>query len=394
MPPRAEPAKDIAIIGYGETMVDLRTGRSSYDLAAEVLEEILESTGLGLADIDGLSVGETMSETANPFWAVYVCEQLGLTPSWLQLNGLGGASTIGGVARAAAAIRDGMCETVLVLAADAQSSNPPTEYGAHRPEFQYPTGLKGPVGAFGLLTRRYAHQYGNPDAALAKLAVTQRNHALLNPKGCPKLRKPITENDYLRSKVVSDPLRMLDSVMVCDGANGLLVTSTERAKKMGVKIIAHPTGYGEITNFNGRERLPDITETGFSVAGPKAMRQAGLTPDGVRMLQLYDDFLIALLLTLEQVGFCPPGKGAQFVLDTDFGFAGELPLNTSGGQISAGQPGLAGGGLNAVEAVRQLAGEAGDRQVDDPRNALVTGIGAIPYGRNWAVSNALVLERA
>jgi len=387
-------SRDIAIIGYAETMVDLRTGRSSYDLAAEVLDDILTSTGLELKDIDGLAVGETMSETANPFWAVYVCEQLGLTPSWLQLNGLGGASTIGGVARAAAAIRDGLCQTVLVLAADAQSSNPPTEYGAHRPEFQYPTGLKGPVGAFGLLTRRYIHQYGNPDAALAKLAVIQRNHALLNPKGCPKLRKPLSERDYLESKVVSDPLRILDSVMVCDGANGLLVTSTENAAKLGAKIIAYPTGYGEITNFNGRDQRPDITETGFSVVGPKALNQAGLTPADIRMVHLYDDFLIALLLTLEQVGFCPPGKGSQFVLDTDLSYTGELPLNTSGGQISAGQPGLAGGGLNAVEAVRQLAGEAGDRQVEDPTNALVTGIGAIPYGRNWAVSNALVLERA
>ncbi|WP_413797110.1 thiolase family protein [Streptomyces iranensis] len=385
--------KDIAIIGFGETQVGLRTERSAYDLAAEVTEEVLESTGLDLADIDGLSIGETMSETANPFWAVYMSEHLGLSPSWLQLNGLGGASTIGGVARAASAIRDGLCETVLVLASDAQSSSPPTEYGAHRPEFQYPTGLKGPVGSFGLLTRRYIHQYGDPDQALAKLAVTQRRHALLNPLGCPKLRKPITEDDYLGSRVVSDPLRMLDSVMVCDGANALLVTSTENARRLGIEAIGHPTGYGEVTNFNVREQLADITRTGFGVAGPRAFQRAGLAPADIRMLHLYDDFLIALILTLEQVGFCGPGEGIKFVLDHDFSHTGDLPLNTSGGQISAGQPGLAGGGLNAVEAVRQMAGKAGDRQVENPRNALVTGIGAIPYGRNWAVSNAMILEK-
>lgn len=385
--------KDIAIIGFGETPIGLRTGLSSYDLACTVVEEVLTMTGLELADIDGLSIGETMSETSNPFWAVYMSEHLGLSPTWLQLNGLGGASTIGGVARAASAIRDGLCETVLVLASDAQSSSPPPEHGAYRPEFQYPTGIKGPVGAFGLLTRRYRHQYGTPDQALAKLAVTQRQHALLNPLGCVKLRKPITEEDYLRSKVVSDPLRMLDSVMVCDGANALLVTSTENAKRLGVEIIAHPTGYGEITNFNIREPLPDITRTGFTVAGPRAFKQAGLSPHDIRMLHLYDDFLIALILTMEQVGFCGPGEGIKFVLDNDFSHTGNLPLNTSGGQISAGQPGLAGGGLNAVEAVRQMAGAAGQRQVEDPRNALVTGIGAIPYGRNWAVSNAMILER-
>ncbi|MHA6619939.1 thiolase family protein [Pseudonocardia sp. DLS-67] len=385
---------DIAIIGFGETEVGLRTGRSAYDLAAEVVAEVLAETGLDLADIDGLSVGETMSETANPFWAVYLSEHLGLSPTWLQLNGLGGASTIGGVARAASAIRDGLCETVLVLAADAQSSYPPTEYGAYRQEFQYPTGVKGPVGAFGMLTRRYRHQHGDPDQALAKLAVTQREHALLNPLGCAKLRKPITEEDYLGSRVVSDPLRMLDSVMVCDGANALVVTSTENARRLGVPVIAHPVGYGEITNFNVREPLPDITTTGFTVAGPKAFAQAGMAPADIRMLHLYDDFLIALILTMEQTGFCERGDGVKFVLDNDFSHTGNLPLNTSGGQISAGQPGLAGGGLNAVEAVRQLAGRAGARQVDDPRNALVTGIGAIPYGRNWAVSNAMILERA
>lgn len=385
--------KDIAVIGYGETPVVLRGGRSSYELAAQVMEQILVQTGIDKCEIDGLAISETMSETGNPFWGVYMCEMLGLSPSWMQLNGLGGGSSIGGIARAAAAIRDGMCETVLVLASDAQSSGKAPEQGGQRHEFTYPVGLKGPVGAFGLLSERYRHQYGLDERALAKLAVTQRDHALMNPNGCEKLRKPLTEEDYLNSKYVSTPIRILDSVMVCDGANGVLVTSTANARRLGTRKMIHPVGYGEITNFNGTVRQPDITVSGFSLAGPSALRQAGMRPADVRMIMPYDDFLIALIITLEDIGFCEKGKGAQFVRDTDLSYRGTLPLNTSGGQISAGQPGLAGGGLNLVEGVRQMFEEAGERQVSDPRNCMVTGIGVIPYGRNWGVSNVMILEQ-
>ena len=385
--------KDIAVVGYGETKVTLRGGRTSYDLAAEVMDQILAQTGIDKSEIDGLSLSETMSETGNPFWGVYMCEMLGLSPEWMQLNGLGGGSSIGGIARAAAAIRDGLCTTVLVLASDAQSSGKTPEQGAQRFEFMYPVGLRGPVGAFGLLSRRYDYQYGLNQNALAKLAVTQRNHALLNPNGCEKLRVPITEQDYFNSKYVSEPIRILDSVMVCDGANGVLVTSTENAKRLGLTKMIHPIGYAEKTNFNGDQPLADITVSGFSVAGPKALREAGMTPRDVRMIMPYDDFLIALLITFEDIGFCDKGKAADFVLNTDMSYRGALPLNTSGGQISAGQPGLAGGGLNLVEGVRQMFGEAGERQVADPRNCMVTGIGVIPYGRNWGVSNVLILEQ-
>ena len=385
--------KDIAIVGYGETPIVLKGGRSSYELAAEVLEQVLNQTGIDKSEIDGIAVSETMSETSNPFWAVFLAEHLGLSTNWTQINGLGGASTIAGIARAAAAIRDGLCRTVFVVASDAQSSYPPTEQGGQRWEFQYPVGLRGPTGVFGLLAQRYHHQHGLKDEALAKLAVTQRNHALLNPNATAKLKSPITEADYLKSKYVSTPLRVLDSVMVCDGANGVLVTSTENAKRLGLKKAVYPVGYGEVSNHKVDDLLADITETGFTVAGPKALKQAEMTPADIRMFQPYDDFLIAILLQLEQIGFCERGEGSDFILKTDFSFKGDLPLNTGGGQISAGQAGLAGGGLNLVEAVRQMFGDGGERQVSEPRNAMVTGIGVIPYAKNWGVSNVLILEQ-
>jgi acetyl-CoA acetyltransferase len=385
--------RDIAIVGYGETKIELRSGRSSYDLAGEVFEQILVSTGVPKSEIDGLCVSETMSETSNPFWSVFVAEMLGLVPAWTQVNGLGGASTVAGIARAASAIRDGLCNTVLVLASDAQSSSPPTEQGAHRWEFQYPTGLRGAAGMVGLLSQRYRLQYGLKDEALAKLAVTQRDHALMNPNACVKLKTPITEQDYLNSKYVSESLRVLDSIMVCDGANGVLVTSAENAKRLGLKKAVHPTGYGEITNFNGDKAQSDITETGFSIAGPKALKQAGLTPKDIQLFLPYGGYLISILIQLEQIGFCGRGEGSDFVLNTDMSYKGKLPLNTSGGLLSAGQPGLAAGGLNVVEAVRQLFGEAGARQVKDVKNAMVAGIGANSYARNWGVSNVMILEK-
>ncbi len=228
-------------------------------------------------------------------------------------------------------------------------------------------------------------------AASARLAVAQRKGAVLNDNAIERFRHEITIEDYLNSRIVSTPLRLLDSVMFCDGANGVLMMTTERARRLGHKTLVHPLAYAEIVNFNGAAQTPDITETGFSVVGPDVLAKAGMTPADIQQFHPYDDFLIALLLKLEQIGFCKRGEGSQFLRDTDLSPTGKLPINTGGGQIGAGQPGLAGGGLNLVEAVRQLMGEAGARQVPDPRNAMVTGIGVIPYGRNWCSSNALIL---
>jgi acetyl-CoA acetyltransferase len=384
--------RDVAIVGYAETKIDVRTGRTSYELAGSALDAILKSTTIDKSEIDGLAVSETMSESANPFWAQYMADMLGLSPTWLELMGLGGVSSIGGVARGAMAIRSGMCSTVLVLASDAQSSGDVPEQGAQRPEFQYPTGLRGPVGAFGMIMRRYDHLYGLKREALARLAVTQRNHALLNDNACPRLRKPISEGDYLGSKLVSDPLRVLDSVMVCDGANAVLLTTAENAKRRGMKAV-FPTAYSELTHHNVSEQMAEITESGFAVVGPKALKQAGMEVSNVQSFHPYDDFLIAIILQLEHIGFCEKGAGADFVLARSMSFDGDLPLNTGGGQISAGQPGLAGGGLNLVEAVRQMFGEGGPRQVRRTQNAMVTGIGGIPYARNWCTSGVLILEQ-
>jgi acetyl-CoA acetyltransferase len=155
--------------------------------------------------------------------------------------------------------------------------------------------------------------------------------------------------------------------------------------------FAVPIGYGERTNFRAAENIVDVTESGHSAAGKKALTMAGLAPRDIASFHPYDDFIIAIMLQLEMLGFCKHGQGCEFINENDFLYTGNLPLNTGGGQISAGQVGLAGGGTNLIEAVRQLFGEGGSRQVKNTKNAIVTGIGGIPYGRNWATSVVMVL---
>lgn len=384
--------RDIVIGGYSETKIDYKTGRSAYDLAGEALSMLLERTGLAPEQIDGLSVNAATSEGSNPFFAVYMAEALGLSPTWLNYAGTGGCSVTGAIARAASAIRDGMCETVVVLSADAPSTDWRANYGGFRSEFQDPPGVAGPPAAFGLLMSRYRHQYGLDFEALGKIAMTQRHHALMNENAYGKFKKPLTMDEYLAARFIADPLRLYDCVMLCDGANAFLVTTEKNAERLGIDKVVYPVAYAEITNYRGNESVPDITETGFSKIGPAVLQRAGLRTADIRMFQPYDDFTIAVMMQMEAFGFCPVGGGSEFIMNTDLSFSGELPLNTGGGQISAGQPGLAGGGVNLAEAVRQMFGEAGERQISDPRNALVTGIGVIPFARNWGASSALILE--
>ncbi|HZY11427.1 MAG TPA: thiolase family protein [Beijerinckiaceae bacterium] len=385
---------DVVIAGYSETKVVFRSGRSAYDFAGEAFASLLERTGVAKNEIDGLSVTLALSEAGNPFFAVYMADALGLTPTWLNAGAIGGCSATGGVARAAAAIRDGMCRIAVVLSADAPSTSWRANYGAYRSEFQDPPGVQGPPATFGLLMSRYQHQYGLAPEALGKIAITQRAHALANPNALDKFKKPLTMDEYMASRMIADPLRVLDCVMFCDGANAFLVMGEDEARSRGLNKMARPKAYAEVTNFAGNESCPDITQSGFWKIAPNLYRQAGMTPQDITMFQPYDDFTIAVLMQMEAFGFCERGKGSDYVLKTDLSYRGALPLNTGGGQISAGQPGLASGGLNLAEAVRQMFGEAEKRQIEKPATALVTGIGVIPYGRNWGTSAAMILEAA
>jgi acetyl-CoA acetyltransferase len=383
---------DMAIVGYAESKIVEKADRDIWEMDADILEALLQKTGFEKGEIDGLILSSSMTGAGNAFWSQTTADQLALELDFCQTVDIGGCSPTGALARACAAIDAGFCTTVLCLYADTQAS----EANRQRPrsafgEWQQPTGYLGPPAAFGLLSKRYEHQFGLDFAALAKLAVAQRGHAVLNDLACEKLRKPITIDDYLNSRMIADPVRLLDSVMVCDGASGLIVTSRKNAEKRGLTKCVVPIGYGERTNYRARDNIVDVTETGHLPAGARAFAQAGLKASDIASFHPYDDFIIAIMLQLEMLGFCKHGQGCDFVNATDFTHMGNLPLNTGGGQISAGQAGLAGGGTNLIEAVRQLFGEGGKRQVKNTKNALVTGIGGIPYGRNWNSSVVMIL---
>jgi acetyl-CoA acetyltransferase len=381
--------RDSAIVAYAETKVVEKSERDIFELDAEILEALLDKAGIEKAQIDGLVVsGLTRTGAGNVFWAQTTADELGLEVDFCEQVHVGGCSATGAVARAAAAMDAGLCSTVFLLFSDTPSEDNRTERGFSE-EWTSTYGLMGPPGSFGLLTRRYEHQYGLDYEMLGKIAVTQRNHALLNDKACEKLRKPITVADYLNSRMIAEPIRLLDCVMPCDGATGLIMMSRQRAKEKGLSNCIVPISYAERTNYRGGEGMVDVTWSGHKAAGQRALELAGMSVKDVASFHPYDDFIIAIMLQFENLGFCGHGEGPKFIRDNDFSFNGNLPLNTGGGLISTGQAACS--SHNLVEAVRQLMGEGGARQVKDTRNALVTGIGWINYGRNWGTSSVMVL---
>ncbi len=381
------------IVGFSEIPVTFASGRSAYDLGGEAFTALLQSTGLEKDRIDGFCSTAALSEGSNPFHAAHMSEMLGIQANWLQIASIGGASFLQGVASARHALQCGQCEIAVVLGADAPSTDYQARYRGYRDEFQTPTGLTRPPGTFGLLQQAYSEAYGKPDDALGKLVVLQRASALSNPHTVDKLRKPLSMDDYLQSRLVAPPLRLLDSVMFCDGANAVLMMQEKTASRLGFTNAVRIAAYAERSNHSISDPMQKPWHSGFTALGQQIQRQAGMRPTDAEMLQLYDDFSIALLLQLEQLGFCNEGQGRSFILDTDFSHHGDLPLNTGGGQLSIGQPGLASGGLTTVEAVRQLLGQAGELQSKPVNSCLVTGIGGIAYARNWIMSNALMLIR-
>ena len=269
--------RDNAIVAYAETKVMEKSDRDVWVLAGEILEEVLDKSGVEKDEIDGLVMaGLTGTGAANPFWAQTTADVLGLEVGFCEQVHTGGCSAAGCVARAAAAIDYGMCDVAFLLFADTHVLEDRTDHShSYRREWTDPYGLMGPPGAFGLLSRRYEALYGLDYRMLGKLAVTQRNHALMNENACEKLRVPITIDDYLNSRMIADPIRLLDCVMRADGAAGLLMMSRKRAKEKGLTKCIIPIGYAERTNFKGGENLVDVTRSGHEICGRRRSARPG-----------------------------------------------------------------------------------------------------------------------
>jgi acetyl-CoA acetyltransferase len=386
----------VAVVGYGETKVnrDKEAIPSLEQYMVKAVNLALESAGLKKKDLDGQGIGLMEPQLVHPMWSAQVIQDLGLHPRVVMRSDHGGAGPGYLLEHAAAAIHAGLVDTVLCVGADAPLTyTPQTMTQRLVLDFIRPFGMMGPNSLFALIAQRYIHQYGATPEQVAKIPVTQRYHATLNPLAY--FDRPITTEDYLKSRMISDPIRLLDCCLPVNGGLAFVVTSAEKAKDMTDKPV-YLLGSGACYNYRHEDSLaPDITYMGTVRAGKEAFERAGVVQKSdVSFLQLYDDYSYAVMIQLEDLGYCEKGEAGRLLDQRDISFKGNLPINTGGGQLSSGQAGMAGGFHFIVEAIRQLRQEAGKRQVREARIGLVSLIGAITqYAGNLINSHVCILGK-
>ena len=385
---------EVAIVGVGRTPYSRAKPdepvRTVDDYIAWAAELALQQAGMSKNDFNGQGLGVSHAEVAHTVnWSAATAENLGISPQILIRADQGGASASAMLIRAAALIKAGIVDRVLVVGADTPLNMPSVAPGLPlSPErtrgvywdFQGPFGVMGATAQFALVLQRYMNQYSLTPEQTGKIAVSNRFHASLHPGAI--YRKPFTLEEYLASRMLSDPIRLLDCVPIVNGGLAYIVTSAKTAKTVTDRPV-YLLGFGESNKYyHGSRSQPDITTTGFSQSAPQAMAMAGVTHKDIQCFQPYDDYPFISMMTIEDWGFCKKGDGGKFVEERNLRFDGDFPLSTDGGQLSGGQPGGANGGfMPLVEAVTQLRGEGGERQVKNARIAASCGFGGIPYGR-------------
>jgi acetyl-CoA acetyltransferase len=353
------------------------------------LHALTKQSGLKKEQFDGLCVS---SFTLFPDTAVGLTQHFGLSPRWLDHIPMGGASGIVSLRRAARAVQAGDAEVVACVAGD---TNHVDSFRANLANFSrfardavYPFGAGGPNASFALLTSYYMRQYGIAAADFGKLCVAQRDNALTFPHAL--FKRPLALAEYLDARPIADPLKLFDCVMPCAGAEGFLVMAEDMARRLDLPFARI---LGTIERHNAFPDDPIQMRGGWALDREDLYAQAGAGPSDMDFVQLYDDYPVINVMQLEDLGFCQKGAGADFVRRNSFTIGGTLPLNTTGGQLSVGQAGAAGGTLGLVEAVRQLTGRALGAQVENPRRGLVSGFGMINYDRGLC-SGAAILGQA
>jgi acetyl-CoA acetyltransferase len=305
---------------------------------------------------------------------------------------MGGASGVVALRRAARAVQSGDAEIVACIAGDTNHVDSFRQNLANFSRFArdavYPFGAGGPNASFALLTSYYMRQYGIDAKDFGKLCIAQRDNALKFPYAL--FKKPLTLDEYLDARSIADPLKLFDCVMPCAGAEAFLVTTQNRAKRAGLPFARV---LGTIERHNAFPEDPIQIRGGWAADRDALYAQAGVGPSDMDFVELYDDYPVINVMQLEDLDFCQKGEGAKFVRENTFTARGSLPLNTSGGQLSAGQAGAAGGYLGMTEAVRQLTGQTLGTQVENACVGLVSGFGMINYDRGLC-SGAAILRRA
>ncbi len=355
---------------------------------AELAALALADAGLEAGDIDGVVCSDIRE--AGMFTPATVVEYLGQPVNFAERIDLGGATAVGMVWRAAAAIELGICDVVVCALPSLpipshpnpgpvdprryfQASSP--NWGSPQAEFDIPYGNLAQNAGYAMIAQRYAAEFGYDPEAMAKLVVDQRANAAVNPNAAFH-GKPVTAADVLGSKVIADPLRMLEIVMPVAGGGAVVVAGREVAERCRHRP-AYVTGFGEHLTIKTPTYAEDMCRTPVGPASEQAFAMAGLSPDQVDAAEIYDCYTITVLLTLEDAGFCAKGEGMQFIREHDLRWNGDFPLNTHGGQLGMGQAGAAGGMTQVVEAARQIMNRGDERQVQDCSTVYVSGTGGV-----------------
>lgn len=353
---------------------------------ASALRGSLRAAGLRPADIDGFSVA---SFTLFPDTAVGLTQHLGLCPRWLDNIPMGGASGVVALRRAARAVQAGDADIVACVAGDTNHidsfRNLLSSFSRFAQDASYPYGFGGPNANFALLTDRYMQEYGATRADFGRICVAQRANALRNPNAL--MKKPLTLEQYLDARPIADPIALFDCVMPCAGSECFLVMSIEEAER---RNLPYAVIGGTIERHNAHAEDPVQLRGGWTLDVEELYTMAECSPDDIDLLQTYDDYPVISMMQIEDLGFCDKGGAPDFVRNRDLTISGDFPHNTSGGQLSAGQAGAAGGFIGLVEALRQVLGTAGGTQVADATTAMVSGFGMINYDRGVCTSAAIV----
>jgi len=365
----------VAIAGVGLAGCGEAPGWSEMEIAAAAAQNALADAGLSARDVDGVVIAST-----NIFMSgLALAEHLGIRPKFTESSMIGGSSFVGHLIPAALALNAGLCDTVLVAyGSNQRTGTGRAEAGRHKmaldPQpFEHPYKPFNPPSSYALAAARHMHQYGTTREQLAEVAVAARRWAQLNPEAYA--REPLSVQEVLGSRMVSDPLTVRDCCLVTDGGGAYLLTRADRAGDFP-RPAAYLLGAASAHWHRQISSMPDLTLTAATESGARAYAMAGLGPRDVDLLALYDAFTINTLLFLEDLGFCAKGEGGAFVSGGRIAPGGSLPVNTNGGGLSCVHPGMYGIFL-VIEAVRQLRGEAGARQVPGAQVALAHGNGGV-----------------
>ena len=364
------PRGRAAIVGASTYGIGQCPGVSAVDMAAKAALLALADAGISLAEVDAVY-------TSAPYEALggmELAEYLGLTPKITDCNRTGGSAFEVYVQQAALALEAGLIDCALIAYGSNPASNPPPGVGMTRQSpWEAPYRPLAPLSSYALAASRHMHLYGTTREQLAEVAVAARQWAQRNPEAA--VRDPLSVEDVLKSRMVSDPLTVRDCCLFNDGAAAVVMVRADRARDCA-RAPVHVLGAAHAVTHREISSMPDLTVTGAAISGPQAFAQAGVKPADMDVVMLYDAFTITPILFLEDLGFCPKGEGGRFVSGGHVAPGGGLALNTNGGGLSCVHPGMYGLFL-LVEATRQLRGECGERQVGNARLALAHGNGGV-----------------